>query len=72
MDGIEYGLHGEEDEMNALKRLFKKQTPPESARTMGRNETCWCGSGEKYKKCHCDKDRAYFAQQRAESCRGGS
>lgn len=22
----------------------------------GRNEPCWCGSGKKYKKCHCDFD----------------
>lgn len=23
----------------------------------GRNEPCWCGSGQKYKKCHLDEDR---------------
>lgn len=23
---------------------------------VGRNEFCWCGSGKKYKKCHCDFD----------------
>nr|WP_213546381.1 SEC-C metal-binding domain-containing protein [Vannielia litorea] len=23
---------------------------------MGRNETCWCGSGQKYKKCHLDRE----------------
>ena len=22
----------------------------------GRNDPCWCGSGKKYKKCHCDFD----------------
>lgn len=22
----------------------------------GRNDACWCGSGRKYKKCHCDFD----------------
>ncbi len=22
----------------------------------GRNDPCWCGSGKKYKKCHCDID----------------
>lgn len=22
----------------------------------GRNDLCWCGSGKKYKKCHCDFD----------------
>lgn len=24
---------------------------------LGRNDPCWCGSGKKYKKCHCDMDR---------------
>lgn len=24
--------------------------------TLGRNDACWCGSGKKYKKCHCDFD----------------
>ena len=23
---------------------------------IGRNDLCWCGSGKKYKKCHCDFD----------------
>ena len=23
---------------------------------LGRNDPCWCGSGQKYKKCHCDFD----------------
>ena len=23
---------------------------------LGRNEPCWCGSGKKYKHCHCDFD----------------
>ncbi len=24
---------------------------------IGRNELCWCGSGKKYKHCHCDFDK---------------
>ncbi|HYX23268.1 MAG TPA: SEC-C domain-containing protein [Thermoanaerobaculia bacterium] len=23
---------------------------------LGRNDTCWCGSGKKYKKCHLKSD----------------
>jgi preprotein translocase subunit SecA len=23
-----------------------------SGERIGRNEACWCGSGQKYKKCH--------------------
>ncbi|MBZ4421361.1 SEC-C domain-containing protein [Myxococcus sp. RHST-1-4] len=40
----------------ALKGL---PLPPEPARREqrpGRNEPCWCGSGQKYKKCHLSDD----------------
>jgi uncharacterized protein YchJ len=23
---------------------------------LGRNDVCWCGSGEKYKRCHLERD----------------
>ena len=26
---------------------------------IGRNDPCWCGSGKKYKNCHCEFDREY-------------
>lgn len=26
---------------------------------IGRNDPCWCGSGKKYKICHCDFDNKY-------------
>jgi hypothetical protein len=25
--------------------------------SLGRNDTCRCGSGKKYKRCHLDRDR---------------
>ncbi len=31
---------------------FKVIPPGASARKLGRNDPCWCGSGKKYKKCH--------------------
>jgi len=31
---------------------------PESARNLGRNDACWCGSGRKYKNCHWNADHA--------------
>jgi hypothetical protein len=34
---------------------------PEPARRTarpGRNDPCWCGSGDKYKKCHLRTDEA--------------
>ncbi len=60
--------------MGLLQRLFaKKRTPPASARTLGRNEPCWCASGAKYKACHLEEDRAYFERLKAiedRACRG--
>jgi hypothetical protein len=38
---------------------------------LGRNDTCWCGSGRKYKKCHLDRehlpleDRALWLYEKA-------
>jgi hypothetical protein len=51
------------------KLLGLKSHPPREAMTLGRNATCWCGSGDKYKKCHYDSDREYFSRQRAAALR---
>jgi len=29
----------------------------------GRNDPCWCGSGQKYKKCHLEEDQAERRQE---------
>lgn len=34
------------------KNLFEKEVEEK----LGRNDDCWCGSGRKYKKCHCAFD----------------
>lgn len=34
------------------KKLFETENEVK----IGRNDECWCGSGKKYKKCHCDFD----------------
>jgi hypothetical protein len=39
--------------------------PPEAAKKLGRNDQCWCGSGEKYKRCHQQSDEKHFERQRA-------
>jgi preprotein translocase subunit SecA len=41
--------------------------PPESARSLGRNDPCWCGSGKKYKDCHWDADHRPAAAPAAPS-----
>ena len=34
-----------------LARAVKEWAPSQRAK-IGRNEPCWCGSGQKFKKCH--------------------
>jgi hypothetical protein len=40
---------------------------------LGRNDTCWCGSGKKYKRCHQDADdrRRASARSSAVGAKGG-
>ncbi len=56
--------------MGLFDRIGKAilKSPPRSALNLPRNATCWCGSGKKYKKCHYESDRRYFAA-RVNSCR---
>lgn len=56
--------------MGFFDKLFKR--PPQSAKSLGRNEPCWCGSGNKYKKCHFESDQKYFNRQAAAACKTGS
>jgi hypothetical protein len=43
-----------------IRNLFSgssAEPPPQSA-PLGRNDLCWCGSGQKYKRCHLGSDSA--------------
>jgi methionyl aminopeptidase len=45
--------------MNACEATMTTATTDvRPAKLPGPNQPCWCGSGEKYKKCHRDKDAA--------------
>ncbi len=35
-----------------------KKQPVRRTERPGRNEPCWCGSGNKYKKCHLRSDES--------------
>ena len=51
-------LTGEEF-MNLFKsiaNMFSFQEEETGDRNLGRNESCWCGSGKKYKKCYLSED----------------
>jgi SEC-C motif len=59
--------------MGLFRKMFGiPEPPPDRARTLKRNQDCWCGSGEKYKRCHHDSDHAYFSRELAATCRTGS
>lgn len=36
--------------------LFARYKPLDPVEKMGRNDTCWCGSGHKWKNCHRDRN----------------
>ena len=38
------------------KKVSKNPFQIEVEEKIGRNDDCWCGSGKKYKKCHCSFD----------------
>ena len=55
--------------MSFLSRIFKRQTnepeltaPPQPLPE--RNDLCWCGSGQKYKKCHLETDQEQLTKIR--------
>lgn len=41
---------------DGLKILNQKQVSDIDNKKVGRNDPCWCGSGRKYKQCHCSFD----------------
>ena len=49
--------------LNKIGELFAPKTEGPAVKP-GRNESCWCGSGKKYKQCHLHEDD----QKRANSC----
>lgn len=53
--------------IEAIKKLFGagEKRPDESPSP---NDICWCGSGEKYKRCHMEEDQEKNRLKRA-SCR---
>jgi len=55
--------------MHTLKRLALGD---DSAPTpdLGRNDECWCGSGQKYKRCHLATDARKRSSERAAARRG--
>jgi len=64
--------------MDWIKKTFSSRpAAAEASRELGRNEPCWCGSGQKYKRCHLREDMhkrveaRYSAQVAAQNQGGG-
>jgi uncharacterized protein YecA (UPF0149 family) len=56
--------------ISAIKKLFGNGVERPVHR-LARNDDCWCGSGNKYKRCHLEKDVAKD-RLRADACRTNS
>jgi len=54
--------------MSFLKKLFGIGKSPAVAVMPGRNDSCWCGSGEKYKRCHMNSDQSRARARARTSC----
>jgi hypothetical protein len=58
------------------KTLSSRPAETEATRERGRNEPCWCVSGQKYKRCHLREDlhkrvEAQYSAQVAAKNQGG-
>jgi hypothetical protein len=51
--------------LNKLAGLFTAKEETTVTVKPNRNESCWCGSGKKYKKCHLPEDESKAAQAKA-------
>jgi uncharacterized protein YecA (UPF0149 family) len=52
-----------------IAAAFGSRPRPVPGSAPARNEPCWCGSGQKYKRCHLDADRLKAQAQRTTNCR---
>ena len=52
-----------------ITAAFRSPALPAPGTVPGRNEPCWCGSGQKYKRCHLDADLRRAQAQRTTNCR---
>ena len=42
--------------LKSIGSFFKSEDSTVGRQKVGRNDSCWCGSGKKYKKCHLIED----------------
>jgi len=54
--------------LGAIAKAFGSETKPALGTALGRNDPCWCGSGNKYKRCHLDSDLRRIQSQKNTCC----
>lgn len=51
-----------------IAAAFRSEPCPAPGNEPGRNDPCWCGSGQKYKRCHLDADRLRAQSRQSTRC----
>jgi uncharacterized protein YecA (UPF0149 family) len=52
----------------SIVNIFRPEDSNMRAKDLGRNDLCWCGSGNKYKKCHLADDEKKMRGKSALQC----
>lgn len=56
--------------MKSVLNYFTAEEGKRPARSLGRNDQCWCGSGRKYKHCHLREDESKLRNYAADCAAG--
>jgi hypothetical protein len=54
--------------LQSISNFFRPAEDSAPEKLPGRNESCWCGSGKKYKKCHIHEDEKKLRKKYESSC----
>ena len=54
--------------IGAIAKAFGSEAKPAPNTTLGRNEPCWGGSGDKYKRRHLVSDQRRIQSQKKTCC----
>jgi len=52
----------------SIINIFRPEDRNMRAKDLGRNDLCWCGSGNKYKRCHLADDEKKMRGKSALRC----
>jgi hypothetical protein len=54
--------------IKSIGNFFRPGSDNPDYTKLGRNDPCWCGSGNKYKKCHIQEDEKNQGKNYAVNC----